>query len=97
MASQKYKSILRDLECQESGHPFQRRILQIVHYAPGTTQIVDTKTQKGALDDAWCPVEGCNSRAKDPNEQRALICALAVYYFALLCGVVLVDRSHVIT
>jgi hypothetical protein len=68
MPSQEYKRMLRDLKCEKSDHPFQKEIMQIVHYYPGTNQIVDTKTPKGALDDAWCPVQGCNSRAKDPND-----------------------------
>jgi hypothetical protein len=67
MPSQEDKRIPRNLEC-EKGHSLgSREIWQTVHYYPGTKQIVDIKTPKGAIDDVWCPVPGCGSRAKDPN------------------------------
>jgi hypothetical protein len=67
MPSQERKRILRDLECEKSGHPFTRKIWQIVHYYPGTKQIVDYKTPHGAQDNIRCPVRGCGSPPKDPN------------------------------
>ena len=71
MPSQENKFMLRDLECQKSGHPFKRKRLQTVHYYPGTNQIVDIKTPKGALDNVRCPVPGCGSLPKDPNDPNA--------------------------
>jgi hypothetical protein len=67
MSSREYKRMVRDLECEKSSNPFKREILQIVHYYPGTTQIVAIKTPKGALDNVRCPVRGCGSLPKDPN------------------------------
>jgi hypothetical protein len=63
--SQPNKFMLRDLECQNGGHPFKREILQTIHNAPGTNEIVAIKTPKGALDDVRCP--RCGSLPKDPN------------------------------
>jgi hypothetical protein len=65
MPSQRNKRMLRDLECEENGHPFKREIWQTVHYAPGTNEIVAIKTPKGALDNVRCP--RCGSLPKDPN------------------------------
>jgi hypothetical protein len=62
------KLLLRNLRYEESGYPFNAEIWQTLHYAMGTNEVVRITTPKGALDNVWCPVEGCGSRPKDPNE-----------------------------
>ena len=60
--------LLRNLRCDENDHPFTAELWQTLHYVPGSNEILFETTPKGALDDVRCPVPGCGSLAKDPNE-----------------------------
>ena len=62
------KVLLTDLRCQEYDHPFRAEIRQTLHYVADSNELLFKTTPKGALDDVSCPVSGCGSLPKDPNE-----------------------------
>jgi hypothetical protein len=67
MPRKEYDYLPKVLECQK-GHLFTEDVLHKLHYVEGLDWPVQVTIPAGAFDDVRCPVEGCGSPPKDPNE-----------------------------